>query len=98
MTSSSEASASSDSEEDDPKKRTEKRAQNFRSEWLESFHSDNEYDLNYAQYEECVKHAAQFLTVFGGFEDSQASSSPSQSSSEQEQSGWPDLGLTEVSS
>jgi hypothetical protein len=98
MTSSSETSESSDSEEDNPKKRTEKRVQNFRSEWLESFHSDNEYNLNYAQFEECVKHAAQFLTAFGAFEDSQASSTPSQSSEEQEQLRWPTLVLSERSS
>jgi hypothetical protein len=44
-----------------------------------------------------VKHAAQFLTVFGAFEDSQASSTPSQSTDEQEISGWPTLQLTEGS-
>jgi hypothetical protein len=46
-----------------------KRANNFKSEWLESFHSQNSYDLDYAQYEECVKHAALFLNKIGAFDD-----------------------------
>ena len=67
MTSSSEATGTSDSEEDSPKEKTEKKALDFQREWLESFHSINEFDLDYAQFEECVKHAAQFLTAFGAF-------------------------------
>jgi hypothetical protein len=95
MTSSSNFSESSDSESENRRKRTAKRVLEFQCDWLESFHKDNEYDLDYAQYEECVKHAAQFLNAFGAFEDSQASSTPSQSSSEQEQSGWPTLVLSD---
>lgn len=75
----------------------EQRARDFQSEWLESFHLDNTYDLGYAEYQECVKHAAQFLTAFGAFNDSQTSSTPEQSTEEQEILSWPNVVITDIS-
>jgi hypothetical protein len=70
---------------------------------VESFHSDNSYDLGKVEFEQCIKAAALFLNECG-FLDSAiyaSSSGPSDISSEEinwkEPARWSTLVLTEES-
>jgi hypothetical protein len=84
MTSSSEGSTSRDSDET-PEAKSVRRIQRFQRDWVESFHSDNSYDLNRIEFQQCMKAAALFLNEYN-FLDSiiyESSSGPSDGSSEE---------------
>jgi hypothetical protein len=50
ITSSSEGSTSRDSDET-PEAKSERQIKRFKSDWVESFHSNNSYDLGKVEYE-----------------------------------------------
>jgi hypothetical protein len=100
MTSSSEGSTSRDSDET-PEDKSVRQIQRFTRDYVESFHSDNSYDLTRIEYQQCMKAAALFLNEYG-FLDSviyESSSGPSDTSSEEPRfpTGWASLVLTEAS-
>jgi hypothetical protein len=100
VTSSSEGSTSRDSDET-PEDKSVRQIQRFQRDWVESFHSDNSYDLDRVEFHQCIKAAALFLNEYGLLDSAiyESSSGPSDASSDEQpnQLVWEPLVLTNES-
>ena len=99
-TSSSEGATSRDSDET-PEDKSVRQIQRFQRDWVESFRSDNSYDLDRVEFQQCMKAAALFHNECGLLDSViyESSSGPSDASSEEQpqQARWSTLVLTEES-